>query len=1766
MARKGATLKSTGGEGFEFADRVAAGFLVEILSMGFPLGTDHGHVVRLDWEVKESRWHLDDLLLRLRTREQEGFCAISVKSNDQLNSNGFSASFAADAWEQWRQSPENPFERGRDFLGLAVSRLASGVEKAWRAIERRRTPADRLADTLTTPHQSNYLQRNIFTSLERASAASGSNVSSPAEVAELLSRICVFVWDSAAEERAVHSCREMTVQKSTEDGLRLWKRLIGLATEGRVAGGSMSVESLIRTLRSDFDLREYPDYEASWESVDRVSQANRDLVRDKIGLDVRFDLAEQEEILRQRLSEGKVVAVLAESGTGKSALVSRFLRSQKAPQRYLWLRPSQLSKSSQQELAQQLGLRHDLPTLIRNSARASGLLVLDGFEQFEGDGLDRAFELVRALSAEAVGDWRVLITCQTLRWQDRQRRLVDAGVSSVWEMAFSGPTFDQIWVALKGTPRMLSVLSRSELRDVLLNLATLDQVIKTHMTQPFSSTRPWVGETEVIDWVWAHWRGSDAKRLARAEVLRTLGELDGVRVSGAVRLEDVPHDRLELLGELCDANVLRADEDLVQFAHDIMADWARYQVLKSSGSEAPKKIRVVAAVPRWDRAIRLYAQSLAEQGDGLDKWNSVFETFGERDTDSTIASDCFIDSLILATNSPTLLEQLWPNLLSDNAKILRRMLKRIQIVATMPHPNIEQIADAELRREAYKYLRIPIPIHWIGFLRALRSHSDDVARLAWAGAAKACGLYLRTVPRGFVGREEAARLALSLAREVQGLLAEDTYLLDNVDRPVYEALFYSALDFPEEAGIIALELCHRRAEPEHAVTRRIAAYEEQKRQREEYEAKHPEKAKRRSTGFFASSRGPARPPWPDGPSERVNGAFISAVMDTPAFEALIMARPQIAQEVLLAVCIEEPTESRDYSISRMLDEGLANWEDGYPAMYFKGPFLRFLERSPEEGLQTILRLVNFATDRWLENRIGPQPKPEDLRRFSFEFLIDGQETLWHGDATVFHWHRFAPHEGSAVGCAQMALEKWLYDSIEAKRDVSRAIRTILSNATSVAFAGVLIAVGMRFPTLFCTLLQSMLSSPWVFFAQLNGAIQEGSNLSPLAMMSWSNQGNDTIQKVIDWNKMEHRRYHLQDVAQWLLVQDPATMTFLGTCSARWKEIWAEDIADPGINTEQLEFLIAKFDPANYERVNLGDGSAGMKLNLPENLQQRTVDKAEEQTVNAIVLTLLSRARDILNRNSNSQAWSAPELFAALRRIDETEVNSEPVKLYRARALAGGAAALFSRERTWLRANPDAEAWCLGVLARGAGAPDPEPFTAPQSAGDTWEEAFRGEAGLVLLCEREDEWIRRAVFDGVTGYFYESTGVIMKAAYEKKEKLGPRFEELVNLVILWAAVRNGANYEVREGPEDVLKPYKNALFRRYQSGRLSGQSIPLERAQLLGRRLADRASRRGPYPRVRQARRNRSESPRSDGKRDRTVYKPPIDLDLSVLRKGFSFLGEVGTVSGDETIRLSGYFRRLFDFEIRSLPVVKDRRDWELDHYDREYESWIMEFAAVFVAKAETNEMARSLYGPILDLSAHGRYRVQDFLHAWFRYGLALSGSETTFVARWREIVQYALSSAEWGRAKCGLWFYLDQLACELVGITGNPTLRVAGEQFRNAICEMAPTFERWCDVWLESPSVVAHFSYFLSTPAGGVLLPYGVVKVAAAVKTFSDSDWNERDLKFALSKALIACWERRADEVRIGGEVGQAFHDLLNQLCSMLVDEALHLRTRVAES
>src|SRR5580704_10616208 len=99
--RENAPTKSTGGGGYTFADKVAAGFLAQMLARTFPIEPNRGPIVALHFETRDAGQVLDDLSLDLAHATQKTRCVISVKSNRQLTTtSGFNEEFVRDAWEQ----------------------------------------------------------------------------------------------------------------------------------------------------------------------------------------------------------------------------------------------------------------------------------------------------------------------------------------------------------------------------------------------------------------------------------------------------------------------------------------------------------------------------------------------------------------------------------------------------------------------------------------------------------------------------------------------------------------------------------------------------------------------------------------------------------------------------------------------------------------------------------------------------------------------------------------------------------------------------------------------------------------------------------------------------------------------------------------------------------------------------------------------------------------------------------------------------------------------------------------------------------------------------------------------------------------------------------------------------------------------------------------------------------------------------------------------------------------------------------------------------------------------------------------------------------------------------------------------------------------------------------------------------------------------------------------------------------------------------------
>jgi ABC-type dipeptide/oligopeptide/nickel transport system ATPase component len=176
-------------------------------------------------------------------------------------------------------------------------------------------------------------------------------------------------------------------------------------------------------------LQDYPDFRSDWGKIESVGADNVKAVRSVLGSGVQ--LARQDDTVRlaTEVEAHSVVVIVGESGSGKSAMVSQLVSAQGTFERIVWLSAEQMSKTSQAELAHALNLGHSIPELLANSSVQRCVLVIDGFERFEGEARRRAIELVRAVKEEGFGGWKVIFTCQPQSLALALDALTEVGIS-----------------------------------------------------------------------------------------------------------------------------------------------------------------------------------------------------------------------------------------------------------------------------------------------------------------------------------------------------------------------------------------------------------------------------------------------------------------------------------------------------------------------------------------------------------------------------------------------------------------------------------------------------------------------------------------------------------------------------------------------------------------------------------------------------------------------------------------------------------------------------------------------------------------------------------------------------------------------------------------------------------------------------------------------------------------------------------------------------------------------------------------------------------------------------------------------------------------------------------------------------------------------------------------------------------------------------------------------------------------------------------------
>ncbi len=1361
---------------------------------------------------------LDDVQLTLKDGKATSFFALSVKRGQQVTRNGFPNDFVRAVWSRWLYPGvgEGAFDKERDYFGLAVGVLSSEVRNAWDNLLRQALVGDpeELARRFTTRSISK-VARDLYRSLQ-CPADLQSELRSAIERVRLIRRIRLLHFDfrsepSADHRKAIEVCRKALASGNFAEARDLWERLIGIAAELQPLGGCLDLSDLLKKLRGKFRLMALPDYRDHWERLTRTSEDALDRVKESLGSRITLLRPERLREIGERLAPGRQLLLVGASGAGKSALAK--ITCRRWPQRpVLWFDGTAADVAGLFALEQRLQLRNSLADLLRDTPD-QGLLVFDALETWSPQALDVAAGLLKLCAS--LSNWSVMMTIRP----DHPRKLlpnlkIQAGLSNDFEPLSVPPLEAEM---RRETQKALTELNplflRRDLEELLRNLKVLDWLATVFASDHAPEVPEWVRVSEVVDGLWDLWIGTGEDSRLRGELLKKLALREAETLRSGVGFSELDSGELRALRSL--EELLISRDDNAFFQHELAGDWARLRILveRDRRGSSATDLAGFARSPRWSPAIRLFGERLLEQENVLaNRWSALYDELAEG-PGTNDARGVLLESLFWAGNAAEALESAWPRLVADDGELLKRLLGRFLYSATIPDPGAAEFAnDERTAAEIRALVRFPYWPLWKPVLAALDSHRDDVATIAPELGAKVCELWLRTVPREWLWRTAAARVAYTIAREAQhrgaGMRRLGIERKVKRDQKIYEAALLGAPDLPAEVSDLALELSRRREEPS-AIQKPIR--------------KAPSGI--RSLALMGALKWPL---FPDGPRKAVNEGFQLAVLGGQALSGLIECRPEIAREVLLACCLQAPGPDLHRHSLGTMDRFV--WQRRSPPMFFMGPFLQFLKRDAAHGLDAILRLVNQATANWTAVRQHEARSARGyLSRDAFHSLVPWEEmTEWEGDGEVYAWYRQHLSGSAVVTSALMALEKWLYELVDEGRDIGAALTRIFAESRSVAFAGVLVALGKKVPELFAGPLLPLLSA-WPLY-RWDWISIERNEIYRSDLPDFVDFGERVFEMVRSWHLLPHRRVPLSDSARELLLKNPS----VAIAFESFREHWREQLRSETVETPRdLERLIALFDPANYPSLEM------TSFEWPEHLQPKSEGELSAVAHDIEAASFTEWCLGVLQERRPLTPEESRQLWDALGDFDRLAQEREELSRW-AEAVAAGIAVLLDLSRDWIAAEPARLAWCRERLEAILDCPPaPDILDDGSSPPDLWHLAsFMTISGVLLLAlDGNDLLARHIVAEQIVGRRGIKLALTLRSGFRERRRLGEDWGRMQSLAVLGAALRF-VGYSAADPTGDPLRSWASRLARRFVQRKIR-PGPHWERISLAALRLRER---------------------------------------------------------------------------------------------------------------------------------------------------------------------------------------------------------------------------------------------------------------------------------------------------------------------------------------
>lgn len=1705
-------------------------------------------------QVESLGWAIDDILLTAGfSPEDQQYLAISCKSSMQVTASKLPPSFVAQCWRQWAKAEPNPMRRGKDKMLLATRGRNDKFMTTWSDLKTAAEGSDpRLALArikATAKHE------KMFESVREPAEKAGVIVKDE-DVLSMIASIDVAPLDfqtvpSEDQARAIAELRRLLVHDTLQEGERFWRELLSQARKVRLGSGTLDVSSLWKSLRSRYKLKGFPGFESSWTALRALTEEQKKSIEAVFSSGLSVDRSVEECQLLTEMRAGNVCIVFGESGTGKSALVMTTLNEYFSKSTHIWLGPENLEQAVSEAKRTDIGIDEPLVDVLHMSTDAENILVIDAAERLSPACVSKAKSLVNDLLDKDTtclnGGWRVVIIGQVEAWTNGTFQELAGEVSPrIWEVeALAIETVEHVLRSVRGLEWLVS---HGDAVAALTNLRTLAWVIQAAEQFRGEGSGASPSLTAIADRLWTHWTGG---KVSVERLLMKLAEREA-QFEHSFAVSELDSGDATVLDDLPVACPLRRDKESgrIRFQHDLAADWARFRRLKEIADDTSQWSHF-ATNPSWHSALRMLGQYLLRQQCGTrSAWHVAFEATEQGSADAPLAVDILLDALFLDPSAERFLNEHGEVLLANGGTRLLRLVIRFEHVATMPGTGIASqgyFGDLSLYLESS--FRTPIFARWPAMARFLARNRAAVESLMSPAIATLCERWLTGTPTLLTDntkvpfRLEFAELALGSARKLQLERAKHLFHGGDSNTHIFRAALAGAPDLPSEVCEWALEMAQRRAYPADIVAeirahheRRAAEHERRMKSDSDYRAKHHRLWSSASISSFREKL----PPWPLGPQHRIEQGFREAVLRSPNFQALMRSNANIAGEVLLACIVEsEPEDGFDSSLSAEDELAIEYDRETYPTAPWKSPFYSFLRIDPDVALDTLQRLVNFASHRWLEasrKKTGLPPEPLSVR------LTDGSFKEYIGNAWVFGWSQENSLSVGQLYSALAALERWLCDLIDEGEDVTTEIQTILRQTDSVAVLGVLINVGKHAPQIFKGPLLPLLGLQDIYEWDSRRTNQ---NTLAFDSLNWANSGEVFFEMAKKWVFSPYRTKKLREVAAELVVEDRKLGDFVLDMTRGWSL--------PSSQKGSLEqrILIAELDYRHYSLEFDPETKKEVRtLRFPSDLSIAIQKFNDDRKWIRQALTFPDTCQKILMQDRLLTKDEAEETAALMMALsDDGEIKLEKEWLLAPRVAA--AVLLSVRASNWLVENVHVQKQAQSIIntaiddLEDKAAEDNRDLSIAHShlvfvvhwAISRW---------LVRRTKEHDDLILRLLTSGD----YAAVRVLAVLAYRNRTSHGSCWRRLMYLALLWSALsslkpRYGDGQEV----EQRWRRWRQWYWSRSLSEDAEWTSIdPLSVAKRSERLALRRWERRHARKDVEY----RRIGPR----------RLSVGLDTHFLECAFSWLFQ-------EELEAKNSGQEIEEHRDLVLALWAHQAWWISGSADKEEDDFpLMESLGYKVLE----EMARlmvscspdicvQLWRSVLALGPRGHYAIRHFLTAWFTQ-LGDDTEIAEFGRRWRPMIEFLILGDEWREG--GFWYHEERLERMVLGFESAAHLTRVQDHSK-LVGMMRDLYSCWAKKRLgQNEDNLAGFCAFLGSAVGGPLRFDGLKWIADAMRKKSIvGDWYRDYTSSAFVEFLHVLVLEHAKELREDGIARQALLDLSAHAASRQLKTSLALHERI---